>query len=436
MNANYSTILEDNRQKISRTLEIPAEEVQIIPVSSAAKLRYLSSGSASMLQNSNYAALEDAIWTSIARRKGEVLILPFLAAAKNELLKQMDSVAAQYQVLGSNQNVAQELIDELNRKTAALEELQEKGADWRNHLALFFSTLQNDISKTQQQLGTDARAMVQTRYRELESRICSEKNYTALLGDINELIGQGVLNIREDIAQKVEEQSAELQKQLQFGISVHEDILGGLGFEPEDMSITFPRKKAMDTAIRVGRTIGINSMGTRTVGSILGGFIGLCFGGPIGMLLGANIGAEVGSLAGGAKGCLDTLTQHDQTDVNIVLQAMNQHIATSMSGINATTNNTIAALRSALNSSFEHQLKQQAKSLKDNASQLKRNINISVNEVPQKRAALKEQNAQLLKQLKQYEALERAADGLNRTADRKAPDSRPAGAEEISYGFL
>lgn len=450
LNANYAAILEDNRAKISKTLNIPVGEVSIVPVSSMAKLRYLKSGSQTMLVNSNYAELENRIWSSIARRRGEVMLLPFLTAAKNELLKQMDSIAAQYQVLGADQKIVQGLVDELNRKTAALEELQEKGADWRSQLSLFFSILQNDANKAQQQIGTNARGLVQDRSRLLEGRICSEKNYTQLLCDVNDLIGRGILDIREDIAWKMEDKSAELQRQLDFSVSVNEDILEGLGFTPEeDLTVVFPPKKKVDTAIKWGRTIGMNSMGGGTIGSILGGFIGLCFGGPAGMIVGAQLGGGVGGLAGGAKGCVDALTQHDQLEVNTVIQALTQHIATSMTNVNASTSNTIAALRIAMTGSFEQQLKKQAKELRDNASQIQRNISLTASELPQKRAALEGQNTQLKRELARYETMERAIDELSREdriqADPNGTDpahsapvepERETSADEISYGFL
>lgn len=450
LNANYTAILEDNRAKISQTLNIPVDEVSIVPVSSMAKLRYLKSGSQTMLTNSNYAELENCIWRSIAQRRGEVMLRPFLIASKSELLKQMDSIAAQYQVLGADQKVVQGLVDELNRKTAALEDLQEKGADWRSQLSLFFSILQNDANRAQQQIGTDARGMVQDRSRLLEGQICSEKNYTQLLCDVNDLIGRGILDIRDDIAWKIEDKSDELQRQLDFSVSVNEDILGGLGFTPEEnLTVVFPPKKKMDTAIKWGRTIGMNSMGGGTIGSILGGFIGLCFGGPAGLVLGAQLGGGVGGLAGGAKGCVDALTQHDQLEVNTVIQALTQHIATSMTSVNASTGNTIAALRIAMTSSFEQQLKKQAKELKDNASQIQKNISLTANELPKKRAALEGQNTELKKELEKYETLERAIDGLGAEdwiqANQSEADSthrtpaeaaQETSADEVSYGFL
>lgn len=253
LNANYGAILEDNRTKISRTLHIPAEEVQIIPVSSTAKLRYLKSGSATMLANSNYAALEDAIWTSIAQRRGEVMLLPFLAAAKDELLKQADNVAAQYQVLKTDQDLTQRWIGELDRKAAELEELQEKGAEWRGQLSYFFTVLSNGISADQRELGNEAKNLVDHQILNLKTKICEQKNYTHLVSEVNDVIGQGVLDIREKISEQIAGETADLQRQLSIGVHADQDILEKIGFAPnENLSIQFAHKRKMDLLIGGG----------------------------------------------------------------------------------------------------------------------------------------------------------------------------------------
>src|SRR5699024_10754938 len=114
MNADYQVIAEDNRKKIHQLLDIPEEAVQLIPVSSVAKQRYLKSGSKSMYTNSNFPQLEEAIWTMIARTRAEILIEPYLQAARQELMKMADSVAAQYQLLNTDKGKTEELIQSLN----------------------------------------------------------------------------------------------------------------------------------------------------------------------------------------------------------------------------------------------------------------------------------------------------------------------------------
>ncbi len=448
LNANYGAILEDNRTKISRTLHIPAEEVQIIPVSSTAKLRYLKSGSATMLANSNYAALEDAIWTSIAQRRGEVMLLPFLAAAKDELLKQADNVAAQYQVLKTDQDLTQRWIGELDRKAAELEELQEKGAEWRGQLSYFFTVLSNGISADQRELGNEAKNLVDHQILNLKTKICEQKNYTHLVSEVNDVIGQGVLDIREKISEQIAGETADLQRQLSIGVHADQDILEKIGFAPnENLSIQFAHKRKMDLLIGGGGVIARNMMGASRVGMILGGAVMAIFAGPVvasaagvslaagvltGAMAGAGLGSTAGSIVGGAKGCIEALSKYDNMDVNIVNKTLSQYITTAMGNISQSISNTIAELRFTLNHEFEQQLKRQIKELKESVSKLQKNISLTKNEIPRKCASLERQHGLLKQKLEQYDALEQAVDGLNRAGKPQ----KPAGTEEITYGFL
>lgn len=425
MNANYMEILSDNQEKIGAALNLPAEEIQIIPVSSMAKLRYLKTGSKTMYDNSNYAAFEEAIWTMIARQRGNILLKPFLMASKSQLLNLMENVAAQYQLLDADQNVVQELLDELQEKTEALETLQEKGADWRSQLNLFFTQLQNDISGEQRRMGECARTLLDQRAKNMDTKICREENYTRIVCEINDLIGQGIIDIREEMKWKIEDKMDELYRQMDIGICVNGEMLDRIGYTPqEQLKVVFPPKKAMDTAIKWGRNVTMNSMGGGTFGSLLGGLVGLCFGGPAGALLGVELGASVGGLAGGAKGCVDSLTKYDQLDVSTVMKELSRHIAVSMSDINTIISNTAAELRISLTGSFEQQLKKQTKELRENTAQLQKNIHLAADDIPKKQEALELADAQLQKQIGKYDSLEAVIDQISLTSHPQAPKKK------------
>lgn len=423
LNENYNTILEDNRKKISKTLEIPAETVQIIPVSSRAKLQYLKSGRKTMLINSNYPAFEEAIWSMVSRCRGEALLLPFLAAARDEMLGLADNIVAQYQMLDADQNTVNGLMNGLNVKVDELDKLQNAGADWRNELALFFTKLQNDLSGRQQKIAADARDLVESRSNVLGDKICDEKNYSKLVCDVNALISSGVMDIQHTMASEVDQMAVKLQKNLAFCVNVNQNILNNMGYTPKgNLAVTFPKKKTLDAAINFGRKVSMSSVGGGKTGAIIGGFVGFCFGGPAGMVLGIKAGAGVGGLVGGAKGCVDALTKHDQLDINAVKHALAQHISNAMIGINTGTGNAIAGLRITVNASFEQQLKSQTKNLQENITQMQKNISTATSEIPKKRGILESQNAELKKKLGQYDALEKAIVGFSQDAPVKRQD--------------
>jgi len=445
LNANYQTILEDNRAKISAALDIPAEEVQITPVSSMAKLRSLKTGSRTMYANSNFAALEEQLWTVIARRRGEILILPYLYAVKTELAKMMDSVKAQYQLLGSGQGFAPQLVEELNKKIAALEKLQDNGAAWRNELNLFFTVLQNDVSARQRQITADAQALVDEQISAMGNKICKKVNYVSLLSDVNDVISRGVLDIRDEISNKTAEQAVQLAERSDLGLSVNQDILEKLDFKPEaELQVEFAKKKTADKLVKKGRTITMNTMGGTTVGTILvggaAGLVGLCIGGPVAMYefaqVGGAVGASLGGVLGGTKGCVEALDKYDELDVGTVRKALTQHITASVSGMSRVVSNTLAELRISLTAGFEQQLKLRAKELQEHIAKIRKNIDLAKGEVPQTAAKLKAQMAQLQKQIAQLDGLEETVAAFCSGEQLQSKKTEPEKKAEVTYGFL
>ena len=152
------------------------------------------------------------------------------------------------------------------------------------------------------------------------------------------------------------------------------------------------------------------------------------------MVLGAQLGSGIGGLVGSAKGCVDALTQHDQLDVHTVIHAVTNYISAAMSGVNTSISNVIAELRIVVNASFEEELKSRSKSLRDQASQLQKNISMTAGEIPKKRAVLKEQSTELAKKLDRFDLLEQAAVNLGGQAEAAMPFTavkRTAAADKV-----
>lgn len=151
-----------------------------------------------MYANSNFAALEEQLWTTIARRRGEILISPYLSAVREELEKILDNLKAQCLLLGSGQGVAPQLVEELNKKIAALETLQDSSAGWRSELNLFFTVLQNDVSAQQREIAAETQTLVDKQISAMGSKICRKANYVSLLSNVNDVLSRGVLDIQEN----------------------------------------------------------------------------------------------------------------------------------------------------------------------------------------------------------------------------------------------
>lgn len=459
---NYEVFLEDNRAKISKALEIPADQVDIIPVSSNAKLRYLKSGRMSLYANSNFQQLEETIWSVIAKRRGEVLLLPYLAGAKDEIAKLLDSVVAQYQTLGST--VATDLVAELNTMVAKLDNLQEQGADWRNDLALTFNLLQTSMNAEQQTMAQNARDLIDERIRVQDKKICEPENYRRLLNDVNDLITRGLLDIRDRITEETDSKMAELHNALEMELGSNEDILSNLQFHPADLDIQFPKKTMGDKLVSKGRNITMNTMGGTAIGSILGGIVGFCIGGPAGIALGAELGGAAGTLFGGTKGCIESFSKYDQMDVNTVSKAFAKHVSSSMTGVASCVSTVLTQVRSAVTSSYEKQLKKRVKELQENIAKLKKNLSLAQNEIPKRQNELKTQIGQLNQIIQYYENVIRkitdeapapeqaeapvkvlpAAEAISSEkpakeavpVEKTAPKAEDTGNEEVTYAWL
>lgn len=430
MNADYQVIADDNRKKIHQLLDIPEESVQMIPVSSVAKQRYLSSGRKSMYTNSNFLQLEEAIWTMIARTRAEILIAPYLQAARQELMKMADSVAAQYQLLHADKGKTEELIQALNGELTKMEDFQKKSADWRNQINYFFSVIGNNVHDRIQKISVQARELLDEKIVEKNKKICEQPEYSAVLGQINEIISCGAIEIRENLEDEIQKKSDEMEISLGLDLDLNQSVLEELKFEPdEELVVVFPKKKKMDRVIGGGRKISINSMGGAAVGAILGGAVGMLVGGPAGLLMGVQIGSGAGTLVGGTKGCVEALARYDDLDVGRVSKAIQQYIANSVSTLNTTINNTIAQLRMYVVTSFEEKIRKRIRELQENAGQMKKNIQLSKTEVPKKLSLLKQQDELLKKQIRNADQLDAWLEDLQGDGDQST-QTQTGGAED------
>ena len=455
LNPEYDVILRDNQQKIADTLGLKREDVQLVPVSSAAKLRYLKNGRSMLLKNSNFPALENAIWSTVTQRRGQILLLPYLQAAEDELRKMADSVSAQYQVLGDD-DAAEELELALCKQIGQLELLQDGGAEWHNELAVFFPTLQNEITMERTELSSRTDDLIMKWMDEQGLDICKKEKYSALLGEVNDVITQGVLDIQQTISGELDQKMAELYESMSYGVDINQTVLEKIHFEATDtLKIQFPEKKVFNSIVQKGRNITGTSMGCgaagSVVGAVVGGIVGIFTGGPVGMLAmakaGAVFGGGAGSMIGSAKGVIDSLEQYDNMDAAMVRKTMSKYAANSIARAYNVINTVLTQLRVEVTASFEQQLKRQVREIQDNIAQFRSSLSVQKNEIPRKQADLNARAEALKHQLEVLQKLEVLVAQLHYTPVRQkepAPAAaRPAPVEKPSprtapgiYDFL
>lgn len=431
LNPQYKEIMQDNQHKISEALGISEEEVKVIPISSSAKLRYQETGSKAMLASSNFAEFENAIWSTIAAKRGEIMFVPFVERVRQELYKMADSIAAQYQLLESDKEKLSVLAEELNKEIESYNVLKKSDASWKKELTQFFSLMQNSNSTKLSQIKLDVRTYLDEQLVALGPKICEPIQYNQVYNEINSIISQGLLDRKEAMIEETLEEVNKINGFLGLNVDSCRNALDNMEFEPKDkMEVTFPKRKKSDKLMAGGRKIGMGAMGGSKIGLLAGGVAGVGLAvllGPaalaasagvsvatavIGSAVGASgLGAGVGSVLGGAKGCIDAVKTSHDVDVPIVQKAFVKHIESSMILIQKVIADGFITLRNEVISELESELSEKEQELKDNIEQIKGNIS-SAKPDKEKLAELKNRSETVKKYLTNMERIDKSIANL------------------------
>lgn len=450
LNPEYKEILQDNRRKISEALGISEDEVTIIPISNSAKLRYLETQSRAMLASSNYVEFEDTIWSAIGEKRGEILFLPFVEQVKQELYKMADSIAAQYQLLDSDKDKLQSLADELNREIEKYNGLKHSNASWKKDVSDFFSRMKNNNSATLQQIRLQARNYLDERVTDLGVNICNPDQYNQVYNEINCIISEGLLDMKETMTADTIYEVEQINASLGLNIDSCREALDNLEFKPKDeMEVVFPKRKKTDKLMAGGRKVGMGMMGGSKVGMLAGGLFGAALAvlaGPA--VLAAQLGVSAvsavaataigwgaagtaaGSFLGGAKGCIDAIKTGRDVDIPIVQKAFHSHIESSMILVGKMVGDGFITLNSAVVSNLETELTRKSQELKDNIDQIKDNIS-SAKPDKEKLEELKKRSVVLKKALAQFDEIEENVDKLG-SLKIEAKNDKPGGMVKAS----
>lgn len=453
LNPGYKEILLDNQQKISEALGIPKEEVTVIPISSSAKLRYLETQGKAMLASSNYTAFEDAIWSAVGEKRGEIMFLPFVARVKQELYKMADSVAAQYQLLSSDKGKLQSLAEELNREIEKYNGLKQGDVSWKKEISLFFSKMQNSNTAALSGIKLQVRDHLEKRVTELGVKICQPNQYQQVYNEINSMISEELLNMKETMVIDTVAMAEQMNRTLGLEVDSCREALDNVEFKPKDgIEVSFPKRKVSDKLMAGGRKVGMGMMGGSKVGMLAGAVVGVglaVVAGP-GILAaqlgttaalavistavgGGMAGTTAGTFIGGAKGCIDAAKTGHDVDVPIVQKAFYNHIESSMVLLGKIVNDGFITLRSEVVSSLETELARKGQELKDSIEQIKDNIS-SAKSDQEKLAELKERSEVWKKALAQLDQLEEAVGKLGSPKKEEANSQSGAGEPQFQAG--
>ncbi|MGN1432438.1 MAG: dynamin family protein [Ruminococcus sp.] len=454
LSMNYQEIVDDDINKITDTIGIPKEEIKIVPVSSAAKLRFLRNGNKSMYKNSNYEALENTIWSTIAKNKADILIRPFLLEIKQELDKISDNITAQDEMLNADKDQIKELEKAFNDEQKRLEMYQKDGVDIKYDLNTFFQNLSIKTNNQIQNISYEADALLEQTEKSLDTKICKEKNYKKLLMDINDVICKGTNDVKDMMVKAVESQIIEIRNSLGLDLDVNITAIDRINFVGDrTKDIEFKKKKLSDKLINATRGAVYNAGGCGIIGGVVGGVLGtaagIFLGVPIsGLAFGIEIGGGLGSVLGAAKGCASGLARYNAVDVNTVRREISKYINKSMQGIRTLISEVSLELNNQTVKILNNDLNNRIEEIKENRDRIKRNVSTAGSDISKKQAELTQQKAlihNLNNTLDAYDNKLTAYSADNKPQSNNAPVSeKPESGEGkteqasdvISYGFI
>ena len=459
LNMDYQAIMEDNRQKIAQTLDLKPDDISMMPINSSAKLRYLDTGNELFYNLSNYKAFENLIFSTIAQKRSEIILLPFVDQMRRELYDMSKSVAMQHQVLSGDSAKLASLSKELEKHTHLLEEKRKDSAEWRNELSVFCHKMQNEAGSMLKQQQVELDAFLNHLQEKHGVKLTEEKVYTQIFNEINMRVVQGLFSVRDCIRENTEEKVALLNTELGLTLDVCDEALESIDFTPSAApEVHFPKRKMGDVIMSGGRTIGSDTIaGSRIDLIVVGGGPG---GGPAAIAAelgttvgtaamasivgGGTVGASVGSALGGVRGFVSSIKNRNAPDIPVVLKALRTHIQSAYVQLGTVISNLFVDLRSELMKGFEEQIKSKESSIRETIMQLSDSIKLGMEETPKKLEELKKKNTALTQSI---DAVDRFREKIDETAQlsgaelvnqaKSLPASQSEPAETApAYDFL
>lgn len=392
-NRDFETIIENNREKLAEVLERPAEDIPIVPVSSHLKLAYLEGKDEEDLEDSNYKALESALWNQLHQQRGQILVSKALVDLGQIVAQMKAPLAAE---LEACQTTTKEELDALERRFEdAKERLQvliENDASWRTQLNRGLMQIRSDMAVQLQD------AFVGVRRRATEAlddvKMLQNPQYLATCAEMD------VNGMMAEISRTLAEQAGALQARVEAST--------GMDLNPFDCDLATNRVRAQSMQIEAKKDswwsnaliIGKAGGFTATAGAFLGGLVGGVAGGAIGVLLGpagviggaalgAKFGGMLGSIAGGATGLRDGLKQLKVKDKPAITKMLVQFLDDSQRICSKTLNDTIATLDHSMQDDLTGQLRREKKACEQTVKSIQETRKLTQEQMVKRAAELK-----------------------------------------------
>ena len=310
-NALYQKIIDDNRQKLTKVLKRPAQDIAIIPVSNLAKKDYITSKDKEDLQESNFEQLENYLWYYLHNGQGSILLLNATQALTTALAELR--LPLQTELLGCQEQDRQAIEREKERIGQIRERLQElldQNATWQYHLQDELDTIQSEAHRQLQEGFNALRNILHFELDNAEMR----KNPSLLVDKLQNGISDLLITIYNNLGQAASEVHNRLKEETGLNLNPYRALTDAthsvaLSQPTNEYSVGLWDQTVMATssAIRDSETGG-------NLLSVIGGVAGLAANLLLGMAapvitIGFTLGGLLGSLIGFGSGAKRSVNQ-------------------------------------------------------------------------------------------------------------------------------
>ena len=411
---NYKEIITSNREKLSKTLNRPENEIDLIPVSSKTKLAYLKSKDSEDLEDSNFVALEIKLWQILERQRGFILTLRALADLGKALSQIKTPIQVEWEACQQTPSKLAEIEEQFILTQQKLQSLSKNNAIWLTQLSDGLSDIKDEIFNQYKRRMSKISSQAEAYLEDSKMLAHPEEIISKLEIEINSIII--------DLTEQISNLSSNLQKRIQksTGLNLKDFQISSLT-ENQENSYIFDTQKIKSTSIwektlNISQNASFKATIGATIGSLVGGFIGGGIGalfGGVGAVPGAGIGSQVGAFIGGLGGLVtgtkQVLSSEQDKTKRQILPEIRKFIEENQQLYYNTLSETIKDLQRSMRNELTTQIQQEKETCDRTLQSLKESKKLTQEQTTLKMAELKPilQKINLLEQ--QIEQLAQAA---------------------------
>lgn len=367
---NYDTILDNNHEKLVDVLSQPKEEIKIVPVSSSAKMRYLQTGNARDLKNSNFETLERELWNLLTAKGADILLSPALSSTGRILAELKGRLQADWQACQKDSvEETKKMEEKLKEATQKRQRLLENNAEWQEQLV-------DEI----RQLRLDFNYAVEEAFGQVKQEFMANLTNSDDAANVDEIVKQvesSISNAMVDIIKQLSISAANVQGRM--------ESITNLGFnpfeveqylDPDKYKATYDKKIELAQKYEKLMSIGRQGMYTAGAGGILGGMFGAAAGAAVGFLfggvgavpgaqIGATLGTAVGTMAGKLFGVKEGFQVIKEKDKTTIKQHLNPFIDNWAKKFASALSETIVSLEKTMRTDLRAKIKREKEKYED-----------------------------------------------------------------------